>query len=396
MKPETINFLYTNIGRGHPFYLDGVIEALIRKASIGLVRGESDVLETSRGISYLGWKAVHLAYRWGSLGGRVGRAYSRFRSKSDYNRSVIVRHLLGRSIRIRYMNDKSPLMVAHPILVAALKGKGQLFYQHGENVVPDEAQVEGAMKVFVPTDEAAWRFTEYGYTDNDVVITGLCVEPSLVRQADDAYEMRVARIGGTRPLAGAFYSSGAEPKQHVEKLAIAAVSAVQAGGKVIVFSRMKGALAKTCNRFFLDRGIGFNVLDSRRPFPGEFPPALIVISKSRREESIFTAKLFGRFDYIVAPSHERTNWGLGLGLPMFIVGPETGSFAPLNRELLLVAGVARQIKTRDNAVSFGHDLNVVRSDGSLLAMAEAGWGKQSINGFETIADYLVESYASGM
>ena len=396
MKPAKINFLYTNIGRGHPSYLDGVIEAMIRKGSIGLVRGESDVFESSRGVYRLGWKAVRLAYRWGSSGGGVSRIYSQFRSQSNYNRSIIVRYLLGRSIRFRYLNDNSPLIVAHPILVAALNGKRQLLYQHGEIVVPNEALVEGAEKVFVPTSKAAKRFVEYGYAANDVIVTGLCVEPSLIRQAEDSYRMRVTRIGGTQPLVGAFYSSGAEPRQHVEKLTLAAVSAVQANGSVIVFSRMKGALAKACSRSFIERNIDFSVIDSRSPFPSEFPPALIVVFKSRREESIFTIQLFGRFDYFVAPSHERTKWGLGLGLPMFIVGPETGPFAPMNREQLLLAKVARRIDTREKAVSFGYDLNAVRADGSLLTMAKAGWGKQSIHGFEMIADFLVDRYVSGM
>ena len=33
-----IQFLYTNIGRGHPFYLDGINEILLRKGKISLIK----------------------------------------------------------------------------------------------------------------------------------------------------------------------------------------------------------------------------------------------------------------------------------------------------------------------------------------------------------------------
>ena len=36
MSEATIRFLYTNIGRGHPFYLDGIVDALKARESTGL------------------------------------------------------------------------------------------------------------------------------------------------------------------------------------------------------------------------------------------------------------------------------------------------------------------------------------------------------------------------
>ena len=37
--PDKLTFIYTDIGRGHPFYLDGLMEALIKRKELGLVKG---------------------------------------------------------------------------------------------------------------------------------------------------------------------------------------------------------------------------------------------------------------------------------------------------------------------------------------------------------------------
>jgi hypothetical protein len=89
----------------------------------------------------------------------------------------------------------------------------------------------------------------------------------------------------------------------------------------------------------------------------------------------------------VAPAHERTNWALGLGIPMFIVGPCYGPFAPLNERLLLEAGVAR---SPDDAGfrRFGKMLRDMRQQGLLSAMSRAGWGRFNINGFDIMASFL--------
>ena len=103
--------------------------------------------------------------------------------------------------------------------------------------------------------------------------------------------------------------------------------------------------------------------------------------------------IFPFFDFFVAPSHERTNWALGLGLPLFIVGPCIGPFAPLNQAKLLDVGVAKVIDSSEQAVRFGDDLTDLMRSGQLAAMANAGWGKQSIDGFAKIAEFLSNQYA---
>lgn len=391
--PPHINFLYTNIGRGHPFYLDGILEALIRKGNIKLVRGQTDVFEVSKGVSKIAWKAARWMYRKGSSPGIVGIVYSRIRSNANYNRESVTLTVMGRDIRRRFMHDSVPLVVAHPTLVAVLKGKQDVIYQHGEIAAPTEAVVMGASQVLVPTVKTAEPFIQSGYKHDQVVITGLCLEPSLVRQAQDAFTSRQERISGNNPLVGAFFSSGAEPKQHVDKLIQAAVSAVEHGGKAILFTQKNGNFARAAAKRFMASAIEFLEVDSRQLIPGDLPPALTIRHASRREENLFTAQLFPIFDYFVAPSHERTNWALGLGLPMFIVGPSIGPFAPLNRNHLLQAGVAKQIDSNAAAEGFGSNLDRLRSTGEFVEMAQAGWGKLDIHGFDNIAEFFISHFA---
>jgi hypothetical protein len=391
--PLRINFLYTNIGRGHPFYLDGILEALVRRGDVRLVRGETDVFEESRGLSRFAWQAARWMYRNGSSPGIVASVYKKLRSNADYNRPSAFLRLMGRDLRRRYSLDPNPIVVAHPILIAILKGKHNLIYQHGELVTPAEAVVAGASKVLVPTDGAAVPFIDSGYDSRDVVVTGLCIEPSLVKQAGDAFTARLKRIGGDDPLVGAFFSSGAEPQQHIEKLVRAAVSAATHGGKVILFAQRDRVFARKAAEHFLSTGIEFAGMDSRQFLPADLPPALIVQYASRREENSFAAQLFPTFDYFAAPSHERTNWASGLGLPMFVVGPQIGPFAPLNCELLVHAGVAGQIDSNSNANTFGERLNHLRVSSRLAEMAKAGWEKHRIDGFDNIAEFLINNFA---
>jgi len=258
---------------------------------------------------------------------------------------------------------------------------------------PAEAVVAGASKVLVPTDEAAGPFVDGGYDSRDVVVTGLCIELSLVRQAGDSFAARQERISRNGPLVGAFFSSGAEPRLHIEKLVRAATSAAAQGGKALLFAQRNGLLAEKAARRFMAKGIEFASVDSRQFIPADMPAALIVQPASRREESGFTAQLFAAFDYLVAPSHERTNWALGLGLPMFIVGPRIGPFAPLNCKLLVHTGVAEQVDSNSAADAFGERLNHLRATGKLAEMANAGWGKYPIDGFDNIADFLITDFA---
>lgn len=299
--------------------------------------------------------------------------------------------LMGRDLRRRLFDSDTPLLVAHPTLVGILAGRSNLLYQHGEVSAPKESLVTGATMTFVPTREVAEQFVKAGCSGESVIVTGLCVEPSLVRQAEDAWQLRKARLEGRQPLTGAFFSSGAEPTPHIRQLATAALSAVREGHRVVVFAQHGGRFERQLETQFHEAGVRPHCVDSRDTPLSEPSPLILVSYQSRRELAALTARFFPQFDFQVAPSHERVNWALGLGLPLFVVEPCIGPFAGLNNILVLKQGVAVRLNEL-GAEQFGPRLTGMRQDGRLAAMATAGWGRQPIDGFERIAAYLVERF----
>lgn len=394
-KPVRINLLYTNIGRGHPSYLDGIVEAMVRRGRIGLVRAQTDVFTISTGLSQMGWRTARWTYQRGSSPGFIGSWYSRLRRRAQYTRRSPMLQLMAKSVRRHFMADLDPLVLAHPSLVAMLRGRSELIYQHGELAVPGEALVSGASIVYVPTNEAADAFVAGGYDRSSVVVTGLCVEPALVRQAPEALELRLQRIKSREALTGAFFSSGAEPSDHVRTIVQSAISSISRGKRALIFAKSGGKLAEAALGALVRAGVEFEIVDRRGQAPRDLPEALLVLHSNRREENALTARFFPLCDFFVAPAHERTNWALGLGWPMFVVGPEKGSFAPLNCDILMACGVARYLDGPDASRGFGLTLDTVQSDGTLIEMARAGWGRFAIDGFDRIVDHLGQTYGDG-
>ena len=386
---NNINLLYTNIGRGHPFYLDGIIEALIKKQSISLIKNENDVFKISHGTSLLVWKTTRWMYYKSSSPGILRWFYNKIRTGRKYSEDKRLVKYLGRDIIEYYKNYPNPIMVAHPLLVSILKGRKGIIYQHGELVAPDESIVSGADFIFVPTKEVARKFIASGYHKDNIIISGLCIEPAIMKKAEDAYKGRIDRLVESRHLTGAFFSSGAEPSTHVYLLSLAAASAVKAGGKALIFAKKGGKLELKVKKIFSKSRINFLTINSTDNFPHELPETLIVTFQSRREENILTAHFFQLFDYMVAPAHERSNWAVGLGLPHFILKPNNGPFAPLNAEFLMKSGVSEEIVLNIDANLFGAMLERCQKSGKLIEMAKHGWNKYKINGFFKIADFLI-------
>ena len=393
MKKNKLTFLYTNIGRGHPFYLDGIVELVKEKEIFEL--SISDVFESSSDISYLSWQLAKSLYKLGSADSFAGRMYNKLRDSSDFYRRSLAMKIMGRDIVKKFANDSTPLIVAHPILVEMLSGRKNLLYQHGELSVPKQAIVSGAEYVFVPTDSAAKPFINSGCLRSNVIVTGLCIEPCLQKQAETGFEKRMSRIDSSDVLAGGFFSSGAEPKPHIKKLVLAAVSAVEQEHKVIVFAQKSGKLAKEFEREFGNRNLEFVTdYDSSQNFDFETESgSILCLHTNRKTEMELTCKYFEKLDFFVAPSHERTNWAMGLGLPMFILEPAIGPFAPLNREILLESGVAESLNSTEDSKRFGNMLNDLKKNRKLRQMSESGWGKQSIDGFQAITNFLVNKQA---
>lgn len=387
LGPAPVNFLYTNIGRGHPYYLDGIVECL----SPDRVGGVTDVFEATSGLSRRGWKLARSIYEGGGRGRSHSLLYNWLRGRSDFNRPGLAQEVMGRPLRRIYLDDPAPLVVAHPVLAAILKDKPNLFYQHGEIAAPRESWVRGKHRVFVPISQTAITLLAAGAATENIFVSGLCIEPALVSQADGAFDARLQRLAGSDPLCGAFFSSGAEPRQHVDSLVAAATSVLTAGGRALIFAKRSGALAARASARLAREDQDFEAVRSPEDAPSKMPRALMCVYEDRHELNEFTRKLFASFDFFVAPSHERTNWALGLGLPMFVVDPPLGSFSPLNREFLLDSGVASSLLDLDEAASFGETLTELRRSGELPRMAEAGWRRFDIRGFFNIAELLGSS-----
>ncbi len=379
-----IDFLYTNIGRGHPFYLDGIVECM-PPDRVGVV---ADVFAGTKGVARAGWRLARLVYESAGGGGPYSSLYNRVRRRSNYNRRGLLWSTMGRPLRKAYLEDPNRLVVSHPVLVGMLREKPGLVYQHGEVAAPRESWVKGRHRVLVPLSSTADTFIAAGLPAQNFFVSGLCIEPALVDQAKDAWKARLDRLAGTGPLCGAFFSSGAEPREHVERLAAAALSVVTGGGRVIVLARRSGHLAARAAARFAEAERDLETVRSLDDLPAAEPQGLVCQYDDRRQLNEFTARLFGRFDYFVAPSHERTNWALGLGLPMFIVDPPLGSYSPLNREFLLAASVARTVGDRRTATRFGETVSELHATGGLGRMAEAGWGRFETGGFSNIVEFL--------
>ncbi|MEA1981880.1 MAG: hypothetical protein U9N54_13060 [candidate division Zixibacteria bacterium] len=385
-----IDFLYTNIGRGHPFYLDGINEALLRKGKISLIKSQSDVFELSSGISKLIWQLARWLYTNGSSNSTINKIYEKIRKENDYNRPSIMLKIMGHSLKKRYFQYDKPIVVAHPLLAAILCNHTNVIYQHGELVVPNEALVRGADFIIVPTQKVADRFIDFGYDANQLFVSGLCIEPAIVRQANDLFTERHLRIEQNNKLTGAFFSSGAEPKEHLEQLIACINSSINEGGRVIVFVKQNGKFEKNIKKEFNSTGVIYKLIDSQSLIPNEIPNVSLVSFKNRREENIFSAKLFKYFDYFVSPSHERTNWAVGLGLPIFTLSPTIGTYSPLNAKLILDSKIGESITDINFALNFGSFLNNITIRKKLMTYSQNGWGNYKIDGFNKIADFLIE------
>jgi hypothetical protein len=382
-----IDFLYTNIGRGHPHYLDCIIEEL-PPDRVGTV---VDVFSSRSITNRLAWRVVRAAYITGGKGGLWSHVYNQLRSSTDYDRPRLSRYLLGNGLAKLFAVSR-PLIVAHPLLVALLRDRADLLYQHGEIVAPRESMVAGEHRIFVPLTRTADFFMAAGFSSNQIFVSGLCIEPRLVELCARAMDGRQERLAGSAPLCGAFFSSGSEPAAHVETIVAAASSIHGQGGRSLVFAQRLGRLEKEMRSNYRASNIELTTVETPTDVPSGSSATVLCLFTERQHLNEMTAALFPEFDYFVAPAHERTNWALGLGLPMYLLDPSLGRFAPLNRGVLLEAGVAKAINDSADAVTFAETVEAHRKSGELQEMSEAGWQRFDIRGFYNIAAML-ESYA---
>ena len=366
-----ISFLGSGIGRGHAFYLDGVERALRAAGHGRLVARRADVFAVSHGLSLLGWKSARAAYHAAGGGGWVALAYGLLRRESDYNRRSPVLAILGRDLR-RWAGESGPLVVDHPAVVGALGRREEVWYVHGEMVAPPEAIVRGAARILVPLPETAEAFVRAGIPGARVLVTGICVENELVPGAEEGIAARRARLAGDGPLTVAFFSSGSEPITHVATLATGACALARGGRhRAIVFARRGGRLAAAV----------------RHESAAEGPAPRLVEFVGREDLDRRTAAVFRDVDLVASPPHERSNWAVALGVPLLLVGPDLGPFAPRNRALLYARGVAVDMGSRTRALALPARVDHLRGDGTWAAMSARGTGPE-FRGFEAAARFL--------
>ncbi len=385
---KKLNILYTNIGRGHPFYLDGICEEIQRNHSEKIEVNTTNVFDLSSGLSLSLWKLIRFMYHRGSQGGLIGKIYSVIRKNKKTDSYGFIEKILARGIREYIKNNHHPTLVAHPMLIPMISDLTEVYYQHGELAVPDMVIANGARKIFVPSVEAKERFCQKGSYENIITVTGLCIENKLKINAARMYETRLARLNANADLVGAFFSSGAEPIGHINKIIKMLFSLEKNSQKAIVFCKAGGKLEKDV-RSKIEAEI-IDTLDAKDNIVTYFNNSKILMVSfiDREEEDRYTEKLFEYFDYFVSPSHERTNWALGLGIPMFILNPSVGPFSPINKDILINIEVAKEILNDNTADIFSEKLKQLSDSGDLIRMAKNSFGKCQLDGFGQICDSL--------
>lgn len=390
--------LSTEIGRGHPAYLDSVLAELNRlRPALARKVERLAVEDVVTGTARTAWRLARRAYTLGAAGGAATGAYNRLRGSGPP--SAAQQRLLGTALRERFREFKGICLVEHPLTAAILAPACRVAYLHAEIAAPAVAAVPGTWRTFVPLEETAERLAAAGVEREALSVTGLVVEPDLLETAASAFENRLARFGTREPLAVGLFVSGAWPKPHLDRIVAAAESVVAAGHRALVFA---GPDLRRTERLGTRLSLITTVSlsnphrSSRAPAPSD--PLVLVTSRTRAEETANAALLLPSLDVFVAAAHERTNWCVGLGLPLFALLPNIGPFAPLNFDFARERGCCLPVVTTADAAALGTRLNEARESGELARMAAAGWNRLPVDGAARIASELaaaVEQPTSG-
>jgi len=386
--------IYTNIGRGHPNYLDSVRRYLKDSHPEQYQQIQvTSIFEISRGLSLLGWKIVRRMYRTGSRGGLISNLYRRFRSgQSEYDRGSILIRLLRRDLRAHLKEYDGICLVAHPLLANMLKDEHRVFYLHGEIAAPTESGVLGIERIYVPLPETREKMCAMGISAGSLMETGLVLEPELCENICEVVQKRIARVESTQPLTVGFFISGAYPKRHVDLIVEGVKSCYSVGFNVRLFwgcdskevRRLVNALREFSGEIVNDDPDSSAISDSRM---------VIVTADSREAETLRSIEYLPGLDVFCAAPHERVNWAVGAGLPLIIIRPAIGTFAPENRAFVLKSGCGLELSDNGLFSDLGRELTRIRQSGQLLEMIEAGQRIRLIHGAKVIAEDLIDQMA---
>jgi hypothetical protein len=377
--------LSTEIGRGHPNYLDNVCQLLVQKFP-NLVC--TDVFEQSQVFSLLFWKLVRKAYLLGGKGGLFTKIYNQIRKKQKIRDKSIFLKILGKDLRKNFSGFKGICLVEHPLVAQILKDVCRVFYVHGEMAAPLECAVTGVGKIFVPLEESKENLVRFGVNPINIEVTGLLIEPGLVKNAKEIFEARLERIKKENPLTVGLFTSGAYPKKHLEKILKGVNSVVEQGMRGIIFAGTNFKKYLELKEKLKNGGLKISE-DIEDSFEKEKDwEVKLVWRNSRPKGTQREVKLFSQLDCFVAAPHERTNWAVGLGLPMFVLFPLIGTFAPQNLSLALKQKVAYSLDTLEKATNLGKIIIELKENGKLQEMAENGFDFYKIDGVEKTVGLL--------
>ncbi|UCG41938.1 MAG: hypothetical protein JSU73_08590 [candidate division WOR-3 bacterium] len=363
------------IGRGHPSYLDSILQAL--RETHGIEVPVLTLNQVCTGRSKKAWDLARTIYRAGAQGGPVTWIYNRTRSEKSRPAAWQLR-LLGLDLRPRLSGFDGICVAEHPLVAHILAPVCRVAYLHAEIAAPVVGVVPGVWRTFVPLEVTRRGLVLAGAEPAAITVTGLVVEPELVRLAEPAYRARHGRLceraGG---LTVGFFCSGAYPRPHLERIIAGVLSCLDSGHRVNVFAGTDQEKARRLeNRLPADaRGLGF------------------IVCPDRRVETNRTAELFPELDVLVAAAHERTNWAVGLGLPMFVLMPNIGPFSPQNYRFARDQDVCRPLSTVKDARNLGPLIADLRRTGELRSTAERGYGPLPIGGAAVAASALLAGSA---
>lgn len=254
-----------------------------------------------------------------------------------------------------------------------------IFYIHGEIAAPRECVIRGNVVICVPLDWTKERLIKLGVKPESIGVTSLLIEPELVKDAKKNFDLRISRLKSNEPLTVAFFISQAYPKFHITKIITAVESIVKREMKAIVFT---GTDQNKANQIEYELG------KTRNRNPNKIK---LIMGKNRQDENHQTAKLMDQIDVMVAASHERTNWAVGLGIPILVLHPLIGTYAQQNYEFSLNQGVSYPIKTIEDAKTLGDTLTRMHKDKTIIKMATNGYSIYQLDGTQVIVDYLIQS-----
>lgn len=357
----------SDVGRGHPSYLDSVLAALRSAPGFGPgLLAEHSAAGLGSPLNRRAWELARAAYRFAGTSPTATWLYNRTRSGGPG--SVLGLGLLGAGIRRRLAGFDGVCVVDHPLLARSLAPACRVVYLHAEIAAPRSSVVHRAWRTLVPLPETAAECVRLGAWPDRVAVTGLVIEPALARSAEADAAARLERIRSGRPLTVGFFTSGAYPRRHVELMALAARSVEDQGCATVVFAGDQP-----------ERAAGL-----------VGPGRTVVTGAGRHEATSRECGIIAGLDVMVAAAHERTGRAVGLGLPMFCVLPHIGPFAPLNYRFAHARGVCEPIATPADARGLGPRLAELSQSGRLETMARRGRSGLAVDGAARSARLILE------